>query len=101
MLIRAREACATVSNNSAYRSGIYDGSATLQTALRALLDLDKPLPVDPDLIEAREICAKWHEGTKLPVAANNYRAGDYDDGYYVTSVVAGIKRGRVLAAGDA
>ena len=46
ILIRAREACAATypSDAEMYRSGELDGSRPMQCALRALNDLDKPIP---------------------------------------------------------
>jgi hypothetical protein len=106
MMIRAREACITAGGSEGrlaaeYRNGDHDIMWGVQTALRALLDLDKPLPIDPDLLEAREICAKHYAEAGSADAAVKYRAGGYDDSFVSTLAHAGIKRGRALAAGDA
>lgn len=67
-------------------------------------------PVDPDLIEAREIVARGHDAC---AASSNWhyrehhneaakvRAGLEDGGFRVSDTLAGIKRGRQLATGGA
>lgn len=62
-LIRAREAVIAVrglvhkDNMQRFRDGEYDINPNVQAAKRALLDLDKPLPVDRDLADLRELAA--------------------------------------------
>lgn len=53
-------------------------------------------PVDPDLIEAREIAARDNEAN-APNASQMVRDGRCDDSPIVTCALAGIKRGRELA----
>jgi len=62
---------------------------------RAILAL-LPEPVDPDLIEAREIAAR-----EAPSKSQAIRLGDYDNNYWVLGPLVGIRRGRELAAGEA
>jgi len=57
-------------------------------------------PVDPDLIEAREIVAKWHEANPVKFPACNpqgYRLGMRDDIPEIQQALLCIKRGRELA----
>lgn len=56
-----------------------------------------PDPVDPDLLEAREICAKYWDKEECPSHAENYRSGCYDYDNPIALTVAAIKRGRELA----
>ena len=51
------------------------------------------LLVDPDLLEAREIAAKYWGRAD---AAEEYRAGKWDDASHVVVALAAIKRGREL-----
>jgi len=49
-----------------------------------------PPKVDPDLLAAREFCAR-----ELPNLAEGFRRGDYDAGsYQLRAFIAGIKHGR-------
>lgn len=59
-----------------------------------------PVPVDPDLIEAREIVkATLTEGNhKRCNCRSEIDAGEWDNGQKVRATLAGIKRGRELAA---
>lgn len=51
-----------------------------------------PEPVDPDLIEAREICAlAQHPHYSPPGAAENYRAGKFDGDTCVRRLVDALK----------
>jgi hypothetical protein len=103
ILIRAREAAIAEwsfhgIHSELTRNGAYDGKGDFRIAIRALRDLSKPLseiqPVDPDLIEAREIVgARYLE--LLPL----YRAGRYDSGSTIPIALAAIKRGRELERG--
>lgn len=53
-----------------------------------------PKPVDPDLVEAREICAlAQHPRFSSPEAAESYRLGAYDSDTCVQHALAAIKRG--------
>lgn len=79
-LIRAREAGAQRYPHVAddYRSGKNDLGSEVQIATRALLDLDKPLPVDPDLADLREVFAAFCDEAGSS-GGEGYRAG-YRDG---------------------
>lgn len=92
-LIRAREACIaaiakTMANDynqeliiGRYRSGYYDDQPQMKAVVRALLDLDKPLPVGRDLADLRELETVRCEAQGLTGAALRYRHGcqDTDD----------------------
>ena len=54
------------------------------------------LLVDPDLLEAREIVAKYWEVNGSPICAAGYRAGNRDDWVIAHIALAAIKRGREL-----
>lgn len=56
---------------------------------------DLPKPVDPDLIEARKICAMKPGVNALGRCA--YLDGNWDEGSDVSVALAAIKRGRELA----
>ncbi len=67
-------------------------------AIAALL----PEPVDPDLIEARELAIKHCTNvgtTGEGIDEYAVREGRYDQGYAVRGMLAAIKRGRELAGG--
>ncbi len=53
-------------------------------------------PVDPDLIEAREICALT---TISNCNAEAYRSGEIDHATIIQTALAAIKRGRELERG--
>lgn len=58
-----------------------------------------PPPVDPDLIEAREMAAVRYSQrgeTQLALVARPYRSGLNDEHWDVQTALAGIKRGREL-----
>lgn len=55
-------------------------------------------PVDPDLIAAREICAKDEDD--IPFAAREYRAGERDKWATLRLTLAGIKHGRAMERGE-
>ena len=59
-----------------------------------------PAPVDPDLVEAREIVAQLYD-VSWPERANYIRMGRQDNNVENVSALAGIKRGRALAAAEA
>lgn len=70
------------------------------TQLRAFRDdaikrFPELAPVDPDLLEAREICAK-NVNSHNPAMIEPYRDGEYDNHWLMRCVVEGIKRGREL-----
>ena len=106
-LIRAREACIArwprLSSTAAQiRAGEDDGYSGIQTALRALLDANKPLsevaPFDPDLIEAREVVAQYWDEDGSPGQAVSIRSGLGNAKFSLAIALAGIKRGRALAS---
>lgn len=51
-------------------------------------------PVDPDLLTAREICAKAAEGFGLESAPASYRNGDYDNDSEVQFALSKLKEAR-------
>lgn len=112
-LVRAREAAIagwldkpghynSEAEKARYRAGEVDCNGLIRVALRALLDAHKPLsevaPVDPDLIEARELVAQYWVERNSPMTAVGIRSGKHDDGSNVMATLAGIKRGRALAS---
>ena len=82
-LRRAREAAiatkGTIAGCGMVRSGMRDSSPAVQAAKRALLDLDKPLPVDRDFEAVREIVAEYERACGAPATAGDIESGDYDD----------------------
>ena len=59
-----------------------------------------PVAVDPDLVEAREIVAQLYD-VSWPERADYIRMGRQDNNVENVSALAGIKRGRALAAAEA
>jgi hypothetical protein len=53
------------------------------------------VPVDPDLVEAREICANL-----CNLTGERYRSGELDDTGFVRIALAALKRGKELAGGQ-
>lgn len=49
------------------------------------------LPVDPDLLKAREICAVIAEGMSDDGLATEYRRGDLDEQFEMRSAIAGLR----------
>lgn len=86
-LIRAREAAIQTVNSyrnspslsTSLRRGELDDDTFVQTAKRALLDLDKPLPVERDLEDLRVIVGAWERWQERPMSAGQYERGEYDD----------------------
>ena len=106
-LIWAREAyiarwAVTSDAKAQIRAGKLDNVDYIKIVRRALLDTHKPLseitPVDPDLIEARELVARYWVERNSPMTAVGIRSGKHDDGSNVVATLAGIKRGRALAS---
>lgn len=66
---------------------------------RTLDKLHGRTPIDPDLAEAREVCARYFEAKDRTSVASEYREGRYDIGLdnELTIALAAIKRGRELA----
>ena len=61
-----------------------------------------PEPVDPLLIEAREICARYFDEQNLPAAARSYRSGKNDNEGDIGEcelpiALAALRRGMELA----
>jgi hypothetical protein len=53
--------------------------------------------VDPLLIEAREVCARFYEADGSPIIAADHRAGKFDDGdSQQTIALAALRRGMEL-----
>jgi hypothetical protein len=71
----------------------------VRTLCRKLWEFGWRPPVDPDLIEAREIVAKWYDTYRRPIVAKALRGGDRDHFSEVQLTLAGIKRGRELGSG--
>ena len=65
-------------------------------AIRALMDADKPLPVDTDLLLARKIVADELAREGCPLVAARVLAGRSDDDYAVCATLAGIKAGKAM-----
>ena len=59
-----------------------------------------PEPVDPLLIEAREVAARNTSWRNYPVEAQNCREGLYDRGDYVSLALAALRRGMELGRSD-
>jgi hypothetical protein len=53
--------------------------------------------LDPLLIEAREICAKWCDDKSCPEAARSYRSGEYDSHHPIEAALTALRRGMELA----
>jgi hypothetical protein len=72
---------------------------------RAIAD-HLPKPVDPDLIEARELVAAavaYGRSTYIPLSpsVDDFRSGAADAGTLIANTLAAIKRGRELAGDPA
>lgn len=69
---------------------------------RHTLDLERmnwQPPTDPDLIEAREWLASFHDNNHNAIWAPEAREGKYDHVRSILGFMAGIKRGRELERG--
>ena len=73
------------------------GSVALIAARLAREGWMPPVAVDPDIAEAREIVAQIYD-VSWPERADAIRAGGQDNNVENVSALAGIKRGRALAA---
>lgn len=78
------------------REGGDDDSMVIQAALKALDHINDPLPVDPDLLEARKMAAAQF-GERDHVG---FLSGQHDDGPTVQYHLNGIRKGRSLERGD-
>ena len=67
--------------------------ATLTTLARYIAKHEEP-PVDPDLIKAREICARVVEGIDKHFVAAEYRKGIYDNLSEVQFALTALKEAR-------
>ena len=65
-------------------------------SIRALMDADKPLPVDPDLLLARKIVADSYEREDWPAMAAQALAGVRDDDFANRTALACIKAGKAM-----
>lgn len=74
-------------------------SAVGVAQLAARLARENWRPVDPDLLEAREIAAQQAEMDGSPDWATRARQGEADKGNWVQIALAAIKRGRELERG--
>jgi hypothetical protein len=89
-----------------YNSGAGDYDSIGRDALPFLRDAhdmtaDLPKPVDPDLIEAREIAASMLEVAQGGTHIEETRRGERDGYVHVCIAFAGIQRGRELAGEQA
>ncbi len=66
-------------------------------ARTAAIAAELPKPIDPDLLEARSICASFE---RSPGSILAFTVGEWDDGATMRRVLAGIKRGRALSQGE-
>lgn len=70
----------------------YFAKNVVETAKAIVADL--PKPVDPDILEAREVaCQNWFANCEHQLV----RAGDYDDQAVLAGIRHGLRRGRELA----
>ena len=69
------------------------GYTTLTALARYIAKHEEP-PVDPDLITAREICARVCLGQGRLRSAQNYRDGTYDSDPEVQFVLTALKEAR-------
>ena len=65
-------------------------------AIRALMDADKPLPVDPDLLLARKIVADEWERDGCPNMAACALDGSHDNRRVNLVARAGIRAGKAM-----
>ena len=66
------------------------------TAIRALMDAGKPLPVGPDLLLARKIVAEAYERDGWADFAARVRNGLHDNEFAVRTTLAGIRAGKAM-----
>ena len=72
-----------------------------RTFARYIAQHEEP-PVDPLLIEAREMAAKYYERARMPDTAGLCRNGERDDWLHVELALEGLRRGIELGkAGEA
>ena len=69
----------------------------IATEARAIV-ADLPPEVDPLLIEAREVCAKFSERLGHNFDAKRFREGALDENYMIEPVLAALRRGIELGA---
>lgn len=84
-----------------YYSATSSARQSVLAHARTLDRLHGRTPIDPDLIEAREVCARYFEAKDRHWVASEYREGRYDIGLdnELTIALAAIKRGRELQRG--
>lgn len=71
------------------------------TALARYIAQHEEPPVDPLLIEAREIVAKFYEGNGGPISSENFRAGKLDTTPLARVTLEGLRRGIELGKAGA
>ena len=82
-----------------------EGGATVPMAhafARYIAEHEEP-PVDPLLVEARNICASRWDDKFLPIAkdiAEDFRLGRHDDDEGVEMVLRALRRGIEIGKGD-
>lgn len=75
--------------------------ADLLRELAASLIAERGEPIDPLLIEAREIVAKFYEGNGGPISSENFRAGKLDTTPLARVTLEGLRRGIELGKAGA
>lgn len=68
---------------------------SIEAHARTLAKYETP-PVDPLLVEAREICARQYEGCGRHVMAKSFRSGGEDDNLHIQIALACLRRGAEL-----
>ncbi len=105
---RAREAVIAELHHSgssaqSLRSGEWDDCTDVLTAARALRDASKPLaevlPVDPDVLLAKEIAADQARQHGWPKLGDDIAAGRVKTDVFSTTALAAIKAARKQEAG--
>lgn len=76
--------------------GLSEVTSNLIRAHARTIEQNEEPPVDPDLIEAREIWAKGSEEQNYFSTATRYRNGEYDSLSMLQNTYKGVKRGREL-----
>jgi adenylate kinase family enzyme len=82
---------------------IYDGGPRTTAQAKAWQEIDcilsqLPKPVDPDVLECREILATIAEENDWPNNARLWRSGSWDNQSEMQLCLVSLKRGRELAA---
>ena len=100
----ARERAAELANkesDDACFTAAYVAAAYLGEAFARYIAQHEEPPVDPLLIEAREIVAKFYEGNGGPISSENFRAGKLDTTPLARVTLEGLRRGIELGKAGA